>query len=118
LTLRAVADIRCHGDDFATTIREFMRERLNAIAPPRAQHDLGALRHEKSRAGFSETAACAGDDNDFLGNIVLHDHRPFLLNRQRRYCASLTFSIQSTFFPLRDSCTAMCVMAVVGVAPC
>src|SRR5438105_4760715 len=35
-----------------------------------------------------------------------------------RYCSSLTFSIQSTFLPLRDSCTAMCVMAVVGEAPC
>src|ERR1700687_6074090 len=35
-----------------------------------------------------------------------------------RYCASLTFSIQSTTFPSRFSCMAMCVKAVVGVAPC
>jgi hypothetical protein len=34
------------------------------------------------------------------------------------YCSSLTFSIQSTFFPSRDSVMAMCVIAVVGVAPC
>ena len=35
-----------------------------------------------------------------------------------RYCSSLTFSIQSTFLPLRNSVTAICVIAVVGAAPC
>src|SRR5437660_872613 len=34
------------------------------------------------------------------------------------YCSSLTFSIQSTVFPSSCSTIAMCVMAVVGVAPC
>jgi hypothetical protein len=37
---------------------------------------------------------------------------------QARYCASLTFSIQSTVLPSSCSTMAMCVMAVVGVAPC
>src|SRR5438552_12229815 len=37
---------------------------------------------------------------------------------QAWYCSSLTFSIQSTVLPLRCSRMAMCVMAVVGVAPC
>src|SRR5262245_53906337 len=35
-----------------------------------------------------------------------------------RYCSSLTFSNQSTFLPLRNSVTAICVIAVVGAAPC
>src|SRR2546429_6729776 len=35
-----------------------------------------------------------------------------------RYCSSLTFSIQSTFLPLSDSVIAICVIAVVAVAPC
>src|SRR5205823_2129411 len=35
-----------------------------------------------------------------------------------RYCASLTFSIHSTFLPLSDSVTAICDIAVVAVAPC
>ena len=34
------------------------------------------------------------------------------------YCASLTFSIQSVFLPLRVSTMAMCVIALVGPAPC
>src|SRR5215831_3317946 len=34
------------------------------------------------------------------------------------YCSSLTFSIQSTVLPSSCSRTAMCVMAVAGVAPC
>src|SRR5882724_2379308 len=34
------------------------------------------------------------------------------------YCSSLTFSIQSTVLPSRGSRIAMCVMAVVAVAPC
>ena len=34
------------------------------------------------------------------------------------YSASVTFSIQVTGEPLSFSWTAMCVMAVVGVAPC
>src|SRR5438132_7053567 len=37
---------------------------------------------------------------------------------QARYCSSLTFSIQSTVLPSSCSTIAMCVMAVVGVAPC
>src|SRR2546429_417703 len=39
-------------------------------------------------------------------------------NTQARYCSSLTFSIQSTVLPSSCSTIAMCVMAVVGVAPC
>src|SRR2546422_1236514 len=35
-----------------------------------------------------------------------------------RYCSSLTCSIQSTVFPSSCSWMAMCVMAVVGAAPC
>src|SRR5919197_889975 len=35
-----------------------------------------------------------------------------------RYCSSLTFSIQSTTLPSSASWMAICVMAVVGVAPC
>src|SRR2546421_2871997 len=35
-----------------------------------------------------------------------------------RYCSSLTFSIQSTTFSSSASWMAMCVMAVVGAAPC
>ena len=34
------------------------------------------------------------------------------------YCASLTFSIQSTALPSSASWMAMWVMAVVGAAPC
>src|SRR2546425_6441304 len=34
------------------------------------------------------------------------------------YCSSLTFSIQSTVLPASCSTMAMCVSAVVGVAPC
>src|SRR5204863_9826114 len=34
------------------------------------------------------------------------------------YCSSLTFSIHSTVFPSSRSKMAMCVMAVVAVAPC
>lgn len=34
------------------------------------------------------------------------------------YCSSLTFSIHSAFLPSSCSTMAMCVMAVVGVAPC
>jgi hypothetical protein len=37
---------------------------------------------------------------------------------QARYSSSLTFSIQSTVPPSSCSTMAMCVMAVVGVAPC
>src|SRR6185503_8280785 len=37
---------------------------------------------------------------------------------QARYCSSLTFSIQSTALPSSRSWMAMCVIAVVGVAPC
>src|SRR5881275_1908711 len=37
---------------------------------------------------------------------------------QARYCSSLTFSIQSTVLPSSCSWMAMCVMAVVAVAPC
>src|SRR5437867_13088667 len=37
---------------------------------------------------------------------------------QARYSSSLTFSIQSTVLPLRCSRMALCVMAVVEVAPC
>src|SRR5436309_11989674 len=35
-----------------------------------------------------------------------------------RYCSSLTFSIHSTTLPSRRSWMAICVIAVVGVAPC
>src|SRR2546427_2715240 len=34
------------------------------------------------------------------------------------YCSSVTFSIQSTTLPLSSSWMAICVMAVVGDAPC
>src|SRR6267378_4481615 len=34
------------------------------------------------------------------------------------YCSSVTFSIQSTTLPLSSSWIAMCVIAVVGEAPC
>ena len=37
---------------------------------------------------------------------------------QRRYCSSVTCSIQSTGFPSSFSWMAMWLMAVVGVAPC
>jgi len=37
---------------------------------------------------------------------------------QVRYCASLTCSIQSTTLPSNASAIAMCVIAVVGAAPC
>src|SRR5207249_238420 len=36
----------------------------------------------------------------------------------RWYCSSLTFSIQSEFLPSSCSTMAMCVIAVVGAAPC
>src|SRR3954454_5253146 len=35
-----------------------------------------------------------------------------------RYCSSLTCSFQSTVLPSRFSWIAICVIAVVGVAPC
>src|SRR5262249_28041160 len=35
-----------------------------------------------------------------------------------RNWSALTFSIQSTFLPFSDSVMAMCVIAVVAVAPC
>src|SRR5438105_672261 len=37
---------------------------------------------------------------------------------QARYCSSLTFSSQSTVLPSSCSTMAMCVIAVVAVAPC
>src|SRR5688500_6330054 len=37
---------------------------------------------------------------------------------QGRYCSSLTFSIHSTALPSSFSWIAMCVIAVVAVAPC
>ena len=37
---------------------------------------------------------------------------------QAWYCSSLTFSIQSAVLPSSCSWMAICVMAVVGVAPC
>src|SRR3989454_6637771 len=49
--------------------------------------------------------------------LSLHDALPISLDSVW-YCASLTFSIQSTALPLSCSCTAMCVTAVVGAAPC
>src|SRR3989441_414196 len=45
----------------------------------------------------------------------LHDH---VRHCSLLYSSSLTFSIQSTALPLSCSCTAMCVTAVVGAAPC
>src|SRR5262245_38584901 len=41
-----------------------------------------------------------------------------VLRYDLRYCSSLTFSIQSTALPLRRSWMAICVIAVVAVAPC
>src|SRR5206468_12150043 len=47
-------------------------------------------------------------------------HGSFLISRvdQRGTGSSLTCSIHSTFLPSSCSCTAMCVNAVVGDAPC
>src|SRR5439155_13491858 len=44
-------------------------------------------------------------------NDVRHHARP-------SYCSSLTCSSHSTALPSSCSCTAMCVIAVVGAAPC
>jgi hypothetical protein len=41
-----------------------------------------------------------------------------LVIRHFLYCSSLTLSIQSTGFPFNASRMAICVIAVVGVAPC
>jgi hypothetical protein len=51
-----------------------------------------------------------GPDDD---NYIFHAY--FLPNK---YCASVTCSIQLTTLPSSISAMAMCVMAVVGVAPC
>src|SRR6266567_3564690 len=50
----------------------------------------------------------------FLGNTL--PYAPLL--ERPKYCSSLTFSIQSTVLPLRCSRMAMCVIAVLEVAPC
>src|SRR5207245_1654018 len=56
---------------------------------------------------------------DHDGHPFHIDLLPFRVNRDHlRYCASVTCSIHSTALPLSSSCTAMCVIAVFGVAPC
>src|SRR4051812_6161264 len=47
-----------------------------------------------------------------------HVGRILLTENHFRYCSSVTCSIQSTTLPSFFSWTAMCVIAVVGVAPC
>src|SRR6266581_4021021 len=54
---------------------------------------------------------------------LFHDFSPMLAQLKRGYrklpyCSSVTFSIQSTTFPLSSSWIAIWVMAVVGDAPC
>ena len=60
----------------------------------------------------------SGPDVVRFVNVLAKPLHPSLVTRHFRYCSSLTFSIQSTTFPLSASWKAMCVIAVVGVAPC
>src|SRR5256886_12278356 len=74
--------------------------------------------------GFSEPSLLALG----LSGPELYDdmrHSSLLLNSflysglgTARYCSSLTFSSQSTTLPLSSSWMAMCVIDVVGEAPC
>src|SRR2546427_7798795 len=47
-----------------------------------------------------------------------HEGSTSLAPRARRYCSSLTFFIQLTALPSSASWMAMCVIGLVGVAPC
>src|SRR5437773_9129353 len=53
-----------------------------------------------------------------IENCSSHHCVSFLLRDPARYCSSLTLSIHSTTLPLSCSWIAMCIIAVVGVAPC
>src|SRR5213594_2644070 len=72
----------------------------------------------KGRAKFKRRSAT---ETELLNHADLHlgNTLPYapLLERPS-YCSSLTFSIQSTVLPLRCSRMAMCVIAVLEVAPC
>src|SRR5262249_60952794 len=91
---------------------------VEAILPPRAEHEDRALGREKPCRGFTQSAARAGDHDDLVFNVVDHDPDSSLCRDQARYCASLTCSIQSTTLPSSASAMAICVIAVVGAAPC
>src|SRR5437899_6945793 len=68
---------------------------------------------------LSRCCANQRKQRDHDGHQFHIDLLPFRVNRDHlRYCSSVTFSIHSTAFPLSSSCTAMCVIAVFGVAPC
>src|SRR6516165_1464518 len=53
-----------------------------------------------------------------LLSMLAYDPDFRLRRDQARYCASLTCSSQSTTLPSSASAIAMCVIAVVGAAPC
>src|SRR2546426_398437 len=61
----------------------------------------------------------ANDDVEIFPSVEGGQERSTsLASRTRLYCSSLTSSIQLTTLPSSASWMAMCVIALVGVAPC
>ena len=70
LDLLALGDVGLH--DGVAAARQLLGQRLEPIDPPRAEHELRALRGEQPRRRLAEPAAGAGDDDDFAFDIVAH----------------------------------------------
>jgi len=51
LHLRAVCDVGRHGERLAASPRQFIRQSLDAVLPPRAEHDGRSLGGEKPCRG-------------------------------------------------------------------
>jgi hypothetical protein len=69
-----VVGLDCDG--FATLGDDILCNRLKPIDAPRAQYDSCALRGQKAGRCLSQSAACTGDDDDFVLNSRCHVRPP------------------------------------------
>src|SRR5207245_10723049 len=95
------------------------------------EHHRGTGLGKRLRGCKAQAGGCAGNERDFVFECDVHDDLLMVTpvpattlpsnavaHREALYCSSLTFSSQSTTLPSSASWMAMCVMAVVGAAPC
>jgi hypothetical protein len=60
-------------------------ESLESIHSARSEYNLRAALREHDRSRFADSAACAGDDDDFVFHIVFHGVKYLTIQKTTTY---------------------------------
>src|SRR5438105_8432233 len=131
LHLRVIGPVTANGEHLVTPCGQPVRGRTHRLLVPVREHHRGTGLGKRLRGCKAQAGGCAGNERDFVFECDVHDDLLMVTSVPATtlpsnavahcaalYCSSLTFSSQSTTLPSSSSWMAMCVMAVVGAAPC